>query len=341
MASLPGLRPVAAVTLQVGGVSVRAGLVCEAEGFCREAVETQKSHDLAPELRPPEPRPRPLSPSHAHMIAASQEFMQTGDKEDEDLFLYDMFDISAQGEELQGEELQGEEPHTCQVSLFEEHCSLCKEETDQSAHLRTNSDRTPPEAKEESKTRSKTRSNRRSNRRSRVRPRASETSCDPPRTQSPADGPGQDCRTEKSSREDPGGGPEVGGPGGPGRAGPAGRERPGGPRRGGPGPAGGAERVCGTKRKKKLQKLLQKQTNFSCSECHRSFSSALTLRRHAGVHSDLRPFSCSFCSFTSRLRASVEQHQRTHTGEDLSGVPFARTLPSIAVLCSDTRETPQ
>ncbi|XP_030607361.1 oocyte zinc finger protein XlCOF6 [Archocentrus centrarchus] len=58
-----------------------------------------------------------------------------------------------------------------------------------------------------------------------------------------------------------------------------------------------------------------KQTGFSCSLCHRKFSSKLTLRRHLGIHKGEKPFTCPHCSYSSRLKASLLQHLRTHTGE--------------------------
>ncbi|XP_040912083.1 oocyte zinc finger protein XlCOF6 isoform X2 [Toxotes jaculatrix] len=60
---------------------------------------------------------------------------------------------------------------------------------------------------------------------------------------------------------------------------------------------------------------IRDQTGFSCSLCHRSFSSKLTLRRHLGIHRGEKPFTCPHCSYSSRLKASLLQHLRTHTGE--------------------------
>uniref|UniRef100_A0A3P8WFR3 C2H2-type domain-containing protein n=1 Tax=Cynoglossus semilaevis TaxID=244447 RepID=A0A3P8WFR3_CYNSE len=59
---------------------------------------------------------------------------------------------------------------------------------------------------------------------------------------------------------------------------------------------------------------------------YRGFSSPLTLRRHMGVHGGEKVFSCSHCSYSSRLKGSLQQHLRTHTGEK----PHTCTLCSYA-----------
>ncbi|XP_024909551.1 uncharacterized protein LOC103398758 isoform X2 [Cynoglossus semilaevis] len=90
-------------------------------------------------------------------------------------------------------------------------------------------------------------------------------------------------------------------------------------------------RVSQTQRsREKKQKLVEdvgaQQTSLCCSLCHRGFSSPLTLRRHMGVHGGEKVFSCSHCSYSSRLKGSLQQHLRTHTGEK----PHTCTLCSYA-----------
>lgn len=70
-----------------------------------------------------------------------------------------------------------------------------------------------------------------------------------------------------------------------------------------------------TRRQKKEGTEPSEQTGFTCSLCHRKFSSKLTLRRHLGVHGGEKPFTCPHCTYSSRLKASLLQHLRTHTGE--------------------------
>lgn len=47
---------------------------------------------------------------------------------------------------------------------------------------------------------------------------------------------------------------------------------------------------------------------------HRKFSSKLTMRRHMGIHQGEKPFECPHCHYCTRLKASLTQHLRVHTG---------------------------
>lgn len=70
-----------------------------------------------------------------------------------------------------------------------------------------------------------------------------------------------------------------------------------------------------------------------CSLLNRMFSTKLTLRRHMGIHRGEKPFSCPHCPYSSRLKSSLLQHLRTHTGNYAHwGIPppgEAHTCPSV------------
>ncbi|ELU06916.1 hypothetical protein CAPTEDRAFT_147046 [Capitella teleta] len=53
-----------------------------------------------------------------------------------------------------------------------------------------------------------------------------------------------------------------------------------------------------------------------CDICGRSFSTAAALKGHVElVHKKERPFSCTFCEYTTGRKAALDLHLRTHTGE--------------------------
>lgn len=308
--SLSGFRPVAAVTLQVGGLTLSSGLYCNAaEGFSGSVesflVQVYRCKSCLYSCTCPGHMTSHLS--NIHMISSSEDFVHTGDKgceeeeNEEELFLYDMFesmtpppcDISSQGAGLHV-------AHTCQVtSLFEDDCSLFKEESDQCAHLRKlglcriSVARTTAKT---SRTTAKTsRTTPTTSRNIKSQPTSSsktiqivsKLSSSHPR--SAADAIPLENNREKVKKK---------------------RRKESPPKK-----------TDGNSRKKTRRKNLEndlektKESQFWCSLCHRSFSSALTLRRHSGVHSDLRPFTCPHCPYSSRLKASQIQHLRTHTGE--------------------------
>lgn len=47
---------------------------------------------------------------------------------------------------------------------------------------------------------------------------------------------------------------------------------------------------------------------------NRKFSTKLTMRRHMGIHQGDKPFECPHCHYCTRLKASLIQHLRVHTG---------------------------
>lgn len=80
-------------------------------------------------------------------------------------------------------------------------------------------------------------------------------------------------------------------------------------------PADSLQDVSEPRRTSRRKEETSEGPAFTCSLCHRKFSSKLTLRRHLGVHGGDKPFTCPHCTYSSRLKASLLQHLRTHTGE--------------------------
>lgn len=62
------------------------------------------------------------------------------------------------------------------------------------------------------------------------------------------------------------------------------------------------------------------------------------MRRHMGIHQGDKPFECPHCNYCTRLKASLEQHLRVHTGEAL---PHRDThtvvTPWLTEVCSKNR----
>lgn len=62
-----------------------------------------------------------------------------------------------------------------------------------------------------------------------------------------------------------------------------------------------------------------------CELCGRAFENKCGLRRHMTVHSEARPFKCTYegCEKGFKTETALAGHIRTHTGEK----PYACSVP--------------
>ncbi|XP_060597542.1 zinc finger protein ZFAT-like [Ruditapes philippinarum] len=65
---------------------------------------------------------------------------------------------------------------------------------------------------------------------------------------------------------------------------------------------------------------------YSCNTCDKVFKSLSHMRFHVLIHTELRPFKCIKCNYTSNARGNLYTHIRKHTGQyykcDQSGCKF-------------------
>lgn len=66
---------------------------------------------------------------------------------------------------------------------------------------------------------------------------------------------------------------------------------------------------------------------FTCSVCNKSFRFKSNLFEHRSVHSGFTPHSCPFCGKTCRLKGNLKKHLKTHVTSkaelDEAWKPFA------------------
>ncbi|XP_074645568.1 zinc finger protein ZFAT-like isoform X2 [Tubulanus polymorphus] len=59
----------------------------------------------------------------------------------------------------------------------------------------------------------------------------------------------------------------------------------------------------------------QELTIYSCNTCNKVFKSLSHIRHHCLTHTDLKPFKCTKCSYTSNSKGNLYTHMRKHTGQ--------------------------
>lgn len=62
------------------------------------------------------------------------------------------------------------------------------------------------------------------------------------------------------------------------------------------------------------RKHLPRPTPFQCTLCPAAFPFAYNLRAHMKKHPEHKPYKCEYCGFESRSKASLQDHERQHTG---------------------------
>ena len=62
------------------------------------------------------------------------------------------------------------------------------------------------------------------------------------------------------------------------------------------------------------RKHLPRPTPFQCTLCPAAFPFAYNLRAHMKKHPEHKPYKCEYCGFESRSKASLQDHEKQHTG---------------------------
>ncbi|XP_068211038.1 longitudinals lacking protein, isoforms H/M/V-like isoform X11 [Palaemon carinicauda] len=77
-----------------------------------------------------------------------------------------------------------------------------------------------------------------------------------------------------------------------------------------------------TRDHQEASKSLSKEKRFSCSYCSFRTSRKASLEEHVNIHTGVKPFSCSYCSYSASHKTVLRAHLRTHSGEKPFACPY-------------------
>ncbi|OMJ87222.1 hypothetical protein SteCoe_11062 [Stentor coeruleus] len=68
------------------------------------------------------------------------------------------------------------------------------------------------------------------------------------------------------------------------------------------------------------------KNNFRCKKCNKLFVSKQNLREHSFIHSNIKPFKCSYCGKRFRQTSQLCMHKREHKKKYAETLKYAMLI---------------